>query len=142
MTKTDISPIEAFHELTYYTISHHDPSFIHQYAVDAFAAQYADKNTKDITLIFALIGLYLHLEKNFTGKEVQNAHINLGKFKKEWPRLALPKNRGAVTVYHVISVPEGTERDKAIKKWSASVWEAYANVHADIASVVQSELWK
>jgi hypothetical protein len=37
---------EAFYELCYYTIAHFDPIFIHQYVVDAFAAQTADKKTK------------------------------------------------------------------------------------------------
>jgi len=142
MIKRNMSPQDAFYELSCYTCSHPDPSFIHQYAVDAFAAQYANKNTKNITLIFALIGLYLHLEKNFTGKDVQNAHIKLGRFKKKWQSFDLPKNRGDVTVYHAISATEGSERDEAIRKWSASVWEAYAHVHADIAIVVQRELWK
>ena len=89
---------EMFHELCYYTSAHSDSSFIHQYAVDAFAAQNADKNTKPITLAFALIGLYLHIEKNFSGKEVQNAHIKLGKYRKQWPKFNLPKYRGNITI--------------------------------------------
>jgi hypothetical protein len=47
-------------------------------------------NTKPITIIFALIGLYLHLEKNFTGKEVQFAHMKLVKHRKNWPNFKLP----------------------------------------------------
>ena len=50
---------ELYHELSAYTLSHPDPSFIHQYVVDAFAAQTADENTKPIALTFALVGLYL-----------------------------------------------------------------------------------
>lgn len=37
---------EVNNELSYYTLSHGDPSFIHQYIVDAFAAQHADENPK------------------------------------------------------------------------------------------------
>ena len=55
----DESERECYHELTAYTLSHTDPAFIHQYAVDAFAAQTADDTTKPITLAFALMGLYL-----------------------------------------------------------------------------------
>lgn len=73
---------EAFYELCYYTITHPEPNFIHQYVVDAFAAQTADKKIKPITITFALVGLYLHLKKNFTGKEVQQAHMQLAKHKK------------------------------------------------------------
>jgi hypothetical protein len=36
---------------------HRDPSFIHQYVVDAFAAQQADEQTKPMKLTFALVGL-------------------------------------------------------------------------------------
>ena len=38
-----------------------------QHVVDAYAAQTARASTKPITLAFALVGLYLHLEKNQTG---------------------------------------------------------------------------
>jgi hypothetical protein len=141
MLKTDKTPIEAFYELCYYTCSHPDPSFIHQHAVDAFAAQYADEDTKNITLIFGLIGLYLYLEKNFTGKEVQNAHITLGKYRKNWPRFELPEDRGDITVYHVISTPKN-ERDEAIRRWCDSVWEAYSHIHNEIALLVSRELWR
>jgi hypothetical protein len=81
---------EAFYELCHYTIAHFDPIFIHQYVVDAFAAQTADKKTKPITLTFALAGLYLHLKKNFTGKQVQQAHMQLARHKKSWPNFKLP----------------------------------------------------
>jgi hypothetical protein len=62
---------KLFYELSCYTCSHPDPLFIHQYAVDALTAQQADENTKPISIVFALIGLYLHLEANFSGKKVQ-----------------------------------------------------------------------
>jgi hypothetical protein len=132
---------EMFHELCYYTIAHSDPSFIHQYAVDAFTAQNADKNTKQITLAFALIGLYLHIEKNFSGKEVQNAHIKLGKYRKQWPKFNLPEYRGNVTISDVLAAPHGSKLDEAIIKWSASVWEAHSESHEKVAVLVQKELW-
>ena len=56
------SALEILYELSYYNLSHPDPVFfIHQYAVDAFADQYADENTN-------LLLLHLHFGKNFTGK--------------------------------------------------------------------------
>src|SRR5438067_3221775 len=48
-----------------------------QHVVDAYAAQTARASTKPITLAFALVGLYLHLEKNQTGKQVQRVHMLL-----------------------------------------------------------------
>ena len=122
----DKSEQEAFYELCCYTTTHSDTNFIHQHVVDAFAAQTADKKTKSITITFALVGLYLHLEKNFTGKKVQQAHIQLAKHKKFWPNFKLPEKRGNITVYDVIKVEEGLNRDEMIFKWCESVWLAYA----------------
>ena len=55
---------EKFYELSYYTLAHPDPAFIHQHIVDAFIAQTADENSKPIAVAFALIGLHLYLDKN------------------------------------------------------------------------------
>ncbi len=74
---------EKYNELSYYTLAHTDPSFIHQHIVDAYAAQHADENTKSITLTFALVGLYLHIEKKYSGKEVQRAHMQLANQRKQ-----------------------------------------------------------
>jgi len=65
---------EAYDALCAYTLTRGDAAFIHQHVVDAFAAQSADEATKPITLTFALVGLYLHVERQFTGREVQRAH--------------------------------------------------------------------
>lgn len=86
----DQSEQEAFNELSYYTLTHGDPAFIYQYIVDAFAAQQADEKSKPIKIAFALIGLYLHIEKHYSGKEVQEAHKRLGRKKKQWPVFDLP----------------------------------------------------
>ena len=131
---------KMFYKLSCYTQTHSDPSFIHQYAVDAFAAQYADENTKPITLAFAIIGLYLHIEKDFSGKEVQIAHVKLAKHRKEWPEFDLAKHRGNITVYDVLDAPRGPGRDEMIHKWCISVWDAYNDIHEKVADLVQTEL--
>ncbi len=140
--KQEKSEQKMFYELSCYTQTHPDPSFIHQYAVDAFAAQRADKNTKPIALAFALIGLYLHIEKNFTGKEVQMAHVKLAKHQKQWPKFDLPEHRGDIRISDVITAPDGPERDETIRKWSASVWEAYKDIHKEVADLVENELYE
>ena len=62
---------ELFGQLSFYTLSHPDSDyFIHQMAVDAYTAQTATEDTKQIGLVFTLVGLYLFAEKNFTGKEI------------------------------------------------------------------------
>ncbi len=130
------------HELMLYTLAHKNPTFIHQYVVDAYAAQTATEKTKPITITFALIGLYLYIEKGNTGKAVQRAHIQLAKNRKDWPLFPLPKSRGKVTVSDVIKVTPGPEREAMIKIWCASAWEAYREVHAQVADLVYTELRK
>ncbi|MFZ3167888.1 MAG: DUF5946 family protein [Candidatus Methanoperedens sp.] len=128
---------EAYNELSYYTLSHGDPSFIHQYIVDAYAAQHADEKSKPITVAFALSGLYLHIEKHYSGKGVQKAHMRLARNKKQWPVFDLPAYRGNVSVFDVLRANPGPERDRAIKEWSASVWEAWSESHKKVADLAQ-----
>lgn len=131
---------ELFHELMYYTLAHPDPAFIHQNVVDAYAAQTADGTTKNITIVFALIGLYLSVEKNFTGKQVQKAHMALAKQRKEWPRPEMPRDRGAVVIADVLAPAPGPERDAMIRNWCVSVWGACKETRPLIAGLVREEL--
>jgi hypothetical protein len=135
-----MSPQEAYNELALYTLSHHDKAFIHQYIVDAYAAQNADEKTKPITLAFALIGLYLHLEKNYSGREVQLAHMKLAREKREWPKFDSPTDRDIITVFDVLKTKEGKERDEMIDKWSVSVWNSWSGNRKKIESILQAEL--
>jgi len=134
------SEMQQYYELSYYTLAHPGPQFIHQHIVDAFAAQTANHDTKSIAVAFALIGLSLYLEKNCTGKQVQLAHMALTNRKKDWPRFDLPKDRGEITVADVLSKPEGEERDAMIHAWCASVWQAYRDTHTEIRSLIANFL--
>ncbi|HZW04977.1 MAG TPA: DUF5946 family protein [Anaerolineaceae bacterium] len=134
------TPQQAYDQIAFYTLAHPDPGFIHQYAVDAFAAQFADEHDKPIKVAFALAGLYLHLERGYTGREVQLAHMRLAKERKEWPRFSLPAERGSVTPFDVLRAEPGPERDRAIRAWSASVWEAWKDSHARVAAWIHAEL--
>jgi hypothetical protein len=123
MTKDEMQ--EQFYELSYYTLAHPDAAFIHQHVVDAFTAQTADRDSKPIAVAFALIGLCLYLEKNYTGKQVQLAHMALARHKREWPKFDLPESRGEITVGDVLREPDGEMKDAKIREWCASVWKAY-----------------
>src|SRR5262249_47801424 len=114
----------AYDELYLYTMGR--PGFILQHVVDAFAVQTADQDTKPVGLVFGLVGLYLHLEKRFSGGQVQKAHMELGRSKRAWPEITLPRDRGRMTVVDVLAVPAGPERDKAIDDWCLSVWSSFA----------------
>ena len=116
------SELDLYNELAFYTLAHADPSFIHQNVVDAFAAQHADENSKPIYIVFALVGLYLHVEKNHTGKQVQRAHMELAKRRKQWFRPVLPQDRGHLGISDVLAVAPGRARDAMIRSWCESAW--------------------
>jgi hypothetical protein len=131
---------QEYHELSYYTLSHPDPSFIHQHIVDAFTAQSADEETKPIAVAFALIGLYLHVEEDRSGKDVQRVHMQLAKRRRLWPRFKLPRDRGTTTVSEVLAASAGQVRDQMIHQWCASVWTAWAESHAQLRALLQEAL--
>jgi hypothetical protein len=129
---------EAYDEVRYYTLSLGDPEFIHQHVVDAFTAQHADEHTKPIAITFALVGLYLHVEKGFTGREVQRAHMELARHKRSWPRFELPDDRGPMTVFDVVAASAGPERDRAIHEWCVGVWRAYGEQQRAVVELLRS----
>jgi len=124
-------------ELRAYTLAHGDPSFIHQHVVDAFAAQRADERTKPITLTFALVGLYLHVERSWSGRQVQLAHVKLARQGQDWPTFLLPLDRGTMTASDVMRTAPGAERDRMIDAWCAAVWEAYRSYRDDIITLLR-----
>jgi Family of unknown function (DUF5946) len=126
----------AYHELCAYTLELRDSAFIYQHVVDAFTAQRADARSKPIGLVFALLGLYLHVELGYTGKEVQKLHMLLGRKKRNWPALTLPGPRGSLTVEDVLAAPPGPERHRAIDAWSAAVWEAFRESRPAIVALL------
>ena len=132
-----MTPADTYHELCAYTLSLRDRAFIHQHVVDTYAAQNADAQTKPITLTFSLVGLYLHLEKGFPGKQVQRTHMLLARRKRAWPLFPLPRERGAMSAVEVMTQPEGAARNQAIEAWCASVWEAYADSHREVAALLR-----
>lgn len=128
---------DAYHALCAYTLAHGDASFIHQHVVDAWAAQTARPDSKPISVAFSLAGLYLHVEKGFSGRQVQRAHMQMARHKRAWPVFDLPADRGSVTVRDVMNAREGPERDAAIEHWCASVWAAYAQQRDAVVAFVR-----
>jgi len=124
-----MTSLDRYHELSFYTLALKDKDFIHQHIVDAFAAQTADEKTKDITLFFSLAGLYLFLEKKYTGKQVQHAHQLMAAKTKNFFKINLPPERGVITVNEVLEAPAGFKRNEMIKQWCQAVWAAYHSEH-------------
>ena len=121
-----MSDQDAYHEVCAYTLTHGDAEFIHQHVVDAFAAQRANEQSKPIGVTFALVGLYLHVERGFTGRQVQRVHMQLARRKHEWPKFILPATRGGLTATNVLAAPPGAARDAAIHAWCVAVWDAFS----------------
>lgn len=128
---------DAYHELCAYTLSRGDPAFIHQHVVDAWAAQNATPAGKPIGISMALVGLYLHVERGFSGREVQRAHMRLARRKRSWPAWQLPDHRGAISALDVMARPPGPERDAAIHAWADDVWQAFALNRATVAELLR-----
>jgi len=82
------------------------PGFILQHVVDAFAVQTANDLSRPIGVVFGLVGFYLHVEKQFSGHQVQRVHMELGRRKRQWPHVHVPEDRGSMTVADVRLVPQ------------------------------------
>jgi hypothetical protein len=128
---------DPYHALYVYTMGR--PRFILQHVVDANMAQRCDANSKPIGVVFALAGLYLHLERGFSGAEVQRAHIAMAKRKREWPSIVLPAGRGRLTPADVMAATAGVERDAAIDRWCESVWAEFQDSRDVIVQLLQDQ---
>jgi hypothetical protein len=123
-------------ELSYYTLAHGDPTFIHQHLVDAYGAQHVRQSKSTIGAAFALAGLYLAIERGFTGRQVQKMHMLMGRTAKQWPRYDPPTNVGPLTVADVLAVEPGPRRDAKLMEWCASLWSAWSSAHGRVREMV------
>jgi len=124
------------HELSYYTLAHGDPRFIHQHLVDAYGAQHVRQSKSTIGAAFALAGLYLAVERRFTGRQVQQMHMLMASRSKHWPRFDAPADVGPLTVADVLAVDPGPDRDEKLGEWCASVWGAWTAQHDRVKKMV------
>lgn len=125
----------AFDEVYVYAMNR--PGFILQHVVDAFAVQTARADSKPIAVVFGLVGLYLHIEKQFSGRQVQEAHMKLGRNTRKWPSIHFPENRGSMTAADVQAASAGPERDMAIDNWCRSVWTSFGNNRETIIALLR-----
>jgi hypothetical protein len=131
---------QVFSNLQCYTVAKQDPAFIHQHAVDAYEAQHVGGTTRNITVAFGLIGLYLALEKGYTGRQVQLAHMSIAKTREDWPRLEPPDQPAFVTVMDVLCAGTDAEKDVLVRKWMDAVWESWADRHAWVRKTTEDLL--
>jgi hypothetical protein len=121
--------LKLYFELTYWTLTQQDGRFIHQHAVDAYEAQHAGAGTRPITVAFGLIGLYFALEKGYTGRQVQLAHMEIGRTRRDWPLLEPPENPGKLTVSDVLGAGSDPEKEEMLMRWASAVWKSWEPRH-------------
>ena len=133
--------LEKYYELTYWTLAQHDGRFIHQHAVDTYEAQHPGGRTRPITVAFGLIGLHLALEKGYTGRQVQLAHMKIAERRREWPVLELPKARAELNVIDVLNAGTDAEKERMLTPWSESVWKIWEHRHTWVRETTQEMLF-
>ncbi len=133
--------LDAYYDLTCQTLVQRDASFIHQHAVDAYAAQHTGPQMRPITTVFALIGLYLAVEKGYTGRRVQMAHMQIARRKRDWPRLAPPERHGDLTVMDVLRTRTNDGEREMLLRWAASVWKSWEDRHGWVRKTTESVLF-
>jgi hypothetical protein len=132
---------DLYNELACYTLELRDAEFIHQHVVDAYAVQHAGPQTKPIAIVFGLMGLFLHLEKNFTGHQVQRAHMEMARKRKHWTAPPIPqRHSAAIHVGDVLAAPPGTERNAMIRRWCQAVWQDWQHARPQIEALARELL--
>jgi hypothetical protein len=123
---------EPYDELRAYTLSLADAEFLHQHVIDAYAVQEAGDWSKPISVAFGLAGLWLYIERDATGRDVQRVHRMLGAQRKAWPVFHVPEDRGEMGPIDVMEEAPGPDRDAAIRRWCESVWAAIEPIHGAV----------
>jgi Family of unknown function (DUF5946) len=131
----------VMNELSYYTLAHGNPAFIHQHLVDAYGAQHVRPQSKStIGAAFALAGLYLAVERGFSGRQVQKMHMLMASKSKTWPRFEPPAYTGRLAVGDVLQVQPGPGRDQELMRWCGSVWAAWSSEQGRVKAMVDKFL--
>ena len=107
-------------------------SGVHRLTVDAFAAQHphspSAENTRSVG--FHLCRLCLLLERGLDAGRANAAMVAIAAHKSRFVPLPLPAVLGAITVAHVCAARGCKEHREAVRRWAASVWQAWAPCHS------------
>lgn len=129
---------DEYSQLASFTLELRDEYFVHQLAVDAYAAQnYEPHKDSPIKITFALIGLYLANEKKYTGKQVQKAHMELGNKKRNWPAWTQPEAKAELAIKDVLAAAN-EDKTEMIKKWNEAVWNTWKGKKNEIEAILAS----
>ena len=122
---------QQYSDLSCYTAARQDPTFIHQHS---------GGTTRNITVTFGLIGLYLALERGYTGKHVQRPHMQIIQVRRNWPRLEPPVHPAGITVGDVFGAGTDAEKDAMIRQWMTAVWESRADRQGWMRGMTEEQL--
>lgn len=131
--------MQVYGELTAYTLTLQDTDFLHQLAVDAYAAQHAAVYGKRIAITFAVVGLYLTFERQYTGRQVQRAHTLLANTSRDWPTWQLPAEKAPLTVLDVLETPSESRKAR-LQEWGQAVWRIWEPEYANVETFVYERL--
>ncbi len=129
-----------FTEITAYTLTHGDPEFIHQHALDAYTAQHVAASSRPLVVAFALIGVYLACERGYTGRQVQQMHRRLANRSHLWPQFVPPLERSPITILDCLMAQPGAARDAMLRRWAHSVWAIWRGEHAHVQHLLAQAL--
>ena len=114
----------------------------HQTCVDAYAAQHVGPQTRPMTVCFALNGLYLVLERGWSGIAARDAHGHLARtvVRADWPWFEPPSEAGPLTVLDVALSADPDAQGAAIEAWGRSVWATWSHVHDAVRELTDRQL--
>lgn len=114
----------------------------HQVCVDAYGGQHVGPDTAPITVSFALNGLYLVLERGFTGIQAREAHGYMANTVDPvtWPRFTPPADVGDITVLDVALASSPQEHIGLVRQWGRAVWAAWSHTHDRISEMTEAQL--
>lgn len=129
---------DLYNELSYYSLTHRDKDyFVHQHIVDAYSASHPSKEDKAVKLAFALIGLCLFVNYGYTGRQIQQAHMELAKTRKVWPLFKSPEKKSKITISDILKTTTYSSRDALIKDWAKEVWQTWQDQHKIVMEIVE-----
>jgi hypothetical protein len=114
---------------------------VHQLTVDAYAVQHAGGPHPDKSIDIHLAGLHLTLARGIKPPSVPPMLQRIASLNAEWPHFPPPDVRWRTTVFDVaLAAGEFEEHIRAVRAWSAEVWEAWSGHHDAIAAFVEKHL--
>ena len=114
----------------------------HQTCVDAYAAQHVGPRMRPMTVCFALNGLYLVLERGWSGIEARAAHGHLARIvpREDWRFFEPPDEGGPLTVLDVALASDPETQAVGVEAWGRSVWATWRHVHDEVRAMTERQL--